>query len=318
MEVYVMNNHHPSVESRIRGCLWGLATGNVLGLAVESCPREEARRVLGAAGPLRSLPTAEVDRPWDDDLAMAMELAAWLESGDARSGALMKRYVRWFRENGRGAGSLMSSVLALSVRGETQASRKVWDSCCRFDRPPQGNGALMRVAPVGFIGLEDPGKARELAQLDAALTHWDPICTEASAFLALLVSAHLREEPDARGWAKAAMESRLSAELSDAIEPRPLAGLEERGLDGWDMGHVLLTLQTAVSVLESGLGFEAGLLWTLRQGGDADTNGAVVGALLGARDGAGAIPAGWIRLVGEGDRIDAMARAFAARAARVS
>ena len=212
---------------------------------------------------------------------MAMELAAWLESGDARSSALMKRYVRWFRENGRGAGSLMSSVLALSVRGETQASRKVWDSCCRFDRPPQGNGALMRVAPVGFIGLEDPGKARELAQLDAALTHWDPICTEASAFLALLVSAHLREEPDARGWAKAAMESRLSAELSDAIEPRPLAGLEERGLDGWDMGHVLLTLQTAVSVLESGLGFEAGLLWTLRQGGDADTNGAVVGALLG-------------------------------------
>jgi ADP-ribosylglycohydrolase len=84
------------------------------------------------------------------------------------------------------------------------------------------------------------------------------------------------------------------------------------------MGHVLLTLQIAISVLESGLGFEAGLLWTLRQGGDADTNGAVVGALLGARDGAEAIPAGWIRLVGEGDRIDAMARAFAARAARVS
>jgi ADP-ribosylglycohydrolase len=168
----------------------------------------------------------------------------------------------------------------------------------------------MRVAPIGFIGLDDPRKARDLAFLDAALTHWDPVCGEASAFLALLVSAHLREEPEPDQWAKAAMESRLSPALMAALEPETLSNLEDRRLDGEDMGHVLLTLQTAVSVLASGLGYEQGLLWTLRQGGDTDTNGAVVGALLGVRDGIETIPAEWINLLAERDRIDEMARRF--------
>ncbi len=313
-EVLPMSNNRPSLESRIHGCLWGLATGNALGLAVESYPREDARSVLGESGPLLTLPVAEMERPWDDDLAMAMELAAWLRTEEADPDRLMGAYLRWFKENGRGAGSLTSSVLALTLRGETQAAHKLWGSYRRFDRPPQGNGALMRVAPIGFIGVDDSRKARDLAFLDAALTHWDPICGEASAFLALLVSAYLREEPEPGPWAKAAMESRISLELVAALEPEPLAKLEVRRLDGGDMGHVLLTLQTVMSVLASGLGFEQGLLWTLRQGGDTDTNGAVVGALLGARDGIETIPVPWTDLLAERDKIDEMARYFSSLA----
>ena len=39
----------------------------------------------------------------------------------------------------------------------------------------------------------------------------------------------------------------------------------------------------------------SGLEGVVRLGGDADTNGAVAGALHGARFGVGGIPSGWLR-----------------------
>jgi ADP-ribosylglycohydrolase len=39
--------------------------------------------------------------------------------------------------------------------------------------------------------------------------------------------------------------------------------------------------------------FEAALIDVVNRGGDADTNGAITGALLGARHGAAAIPDRW-------------------------
>ena len=298
------------LESRIHGCLWGLAVGNLLGLSTESFSRPEVRGMLGEQGPLLCLPVEEADRPWDDDLAMAVKLAEWLCEGTEDPAVLMNAYLCWFMENGRGAGSLTSSVMVLAKRGDFLAAQTVWKSHRRSGRPPQGNGSLMRVAPIGLAYASEPRRIRDLALLDASLTHWDPICGEASAFLALVISALVNRQAEAVEWAKAAMETRVSAELASILEPISLEDLEARRLDGEDMGHVLLTLRIALAVLNAGLSFEEGLLWTLRQGGDTDTNGAVVGALCGARDGLEAIPPEWRaclsqpeKLQGIGERI---------------
>jgi ADP-ribosylglycohydrolase len=74
------------------------------------------------------------------------------------------------------------------------------------------------------------------------------------------------------------------------------------------MGSTLVALQVAVSVLASGLPYLEALPWVIRQGGDTDTNGAIVGALLGARDGVSAIPKEWRGCVSQGDRILQMGR----------
>lgn len=42
------------------------------------------------------------------------------------------------------------------------------------------------------------------------------------------------------------------------------------------------------------MGAKAALIDVASRGGDADTNDAIAGALLGARDGASAIPPAWI------------------------
>jgi ADP-ribosyl-[dinitrogen reductase] hydrolase len=54
--------------------------------------------------------------------------------------------------------------------------------------------------------------------------------------------------------------------------------------------------------------FEEGLTLLLGRGGNADTVGAVGGALLGARFGADAIPARWLEPLQDRQRIDDGAR----------
>ena len=61
--------------------------------------------------------------------------------------------------------------------------------------------------------------------------------------------------------------------------------------DSWsNMGWVLIALQNAFCRLRRGEKVEAALVATVGKGGDTDTNGAIVGALLGAADGLRAIP----------------------------
>ena len=55
------------------------------------------------------------------------------------------------------------------------------------------------------------------------------------------------------------------------------------------------------------LGFEAALRQIVEAGGDTDTNGAVVGAVLGARYGASAIPQRWMDCIPQRGRIEALA-----------
>jgi ADP-ribosyl-[dinitrogen reductase] hydrolase len=45
-------------------------------------------------------------------------------------------------------------------------------------------------------------------------------------------------------------------------------------------------------------------------GGDTDTNAAVAGALLGARDGVRGLPSGWLDRLGDADAIRAEAEAL--------
>ena len=51
------------------------------------------------------------------------------------------------------------------------------------------------------------------------------------------------------------------------------------------------------------LGFEDALVALVNAGGDADTNGALAGAVLGARYGASAIPPRWTGHVPQKDRL---------------
>lgn len=305
MNIIDMSLH--AMEDRAIGCLAGLAVGNVLGLAVESRSRKEVQARLGSKGPLTRLPIEERGRDWDDDLAMAMALSESLaclpaDTEHLDTQAILSAYLAWLRSGSRGIGSLTREVLLKSLAAEANASERVWKSRCERGQQPLGNGAAMRIAPVGVAFANEPKRIHHLAGEDAALTHFDPICRQSAALIALLTAALVRGERAPLTFARSHAEP-LLPEVAKAYNPLSLDQLAEQRIDGWDMGSTLIALQVAVSMLSSGLPYIEALPWVIRQGGDTDTNGAIVGALLGARDGVAAIPKEWRECVAHGDRI---------------
>ena len=68
-------------------------------------------------------------------------------------------------------------------------------------------------------------------------------------------------------------------------------------------GYVLETLGAAFWALENFQGFEEVVVAAINLGGDADTVGAVAGALAGAREGSGALPERWLRQLHNADHL---------------
>jgi len=87
-----------------------------------------------------------------------------------------------------------------------------------------------------------------------------------------------------------------------------------RPIDGPDRGFCLFTAGVALRMAAEAPSVEAGLRAVAAFGGDTDTNAAVAGALLGARDGAAGLPEAWLERLVDADGIRREAEALGALA----
>lgn len=279
------------LQSRARGCLVGLAAGNMLGL-----PNEFLRRRPEV--PVRDIELVELDRPWDDDLAQAFELAESLaKHGRVDVPDLAARLVRWARTNGRGMGGQTRQVLERMAAGlhPLAAARWVWE---RSDRNAAGNGGVMRVAPIGLRFHSDVAACVAAAEEATALTHCDPRCTQSAAAVAAGVAALLRGE----SALEAALEAVRSLPASEpevlrALESIPELELEDIPIRSGGIGYTITCAVVGLWAAEQPGSLEQVLLDVVNAGGDADTNAAVAGALLGARHGDEALPVRWLERI---------------------
>jgi ADP-ribosyl-[dinitrogen reductase] hydrolase len=301
----------PSLVERYRGTMVGLAVGNALGIEVEGLSPDELRALLGDR--LGEIPARERDRPWDDDVAQAVILAEALLGGDGLDiDDLAGRLVRWAKESGRGMGVLTGQVLARLARGTpaSEAARAVWDE---GNRTSAGNGAVMRCPPVALRWSEDRARLVAETLVSASVTHADPRCGWTAVALNLAIADLLHgREVDLVGLASAASE--MPAEVSAAIMAMRTASLEDLDLSGPAMGYTVKTMQVGLWAACTEHQLEDALVTVIAAGGDTDTNGAVAGAVLGARHGIEAIPARWRDAIHGGDRLVELAEALLAAA----
>jgi ADP-ribosylglycohydrolase len=94
-----------------------------------------------------------------------------------------------------------------------------------------------------------------------------------------------------------------------------MAGVS-RPVDGPDQGFCLFTAGVGLQSLLGTGDFETEVKRVVSLGGDTDTNAAVAGALLGARDGVDGLPSGWLDRLGEREEIEVGARALVELSAR--
>ncbi len=267
--------------ARAQGCLLGQAIGDSLGSLVEFESAEAIARAYpqgvreladhGGRGTIAGQPT--------DDTEMALALArSVLAAGAYDAKAALAAYRAWLASTPIDIGRTTGAAL----QG-------------RPDAASESNGSLMRVSSIGIWAAGDPARAAAAAREDSALTHPNPVCGDACAAYAAAI---------ATGIAGGGRDAMLQAALAHAVSTAGATAARsavERAAQGEAVhdftrhqGWVLLALQNALFHLLHTGDFEEALVATVNQGGDADTNAAIAGALFGAAAGIEAIPQRWV------------------------
>ncbi|MBN1562295.1 MAG: ADP-ribosylglycohydrolase family protein [Anaerolineae bacterium] len=170
------------------------------------------------------------------------------------------------------------------------------------------DGAVMRIAPIGIICAGDPQRAADLALIEAQISHaqdgiWGAQAVAAS--IAVALTGATVDEIVNTGLAQIPEDSWLGRAMAKTIRICDEAGSIEAA---WEDLHTALWTPVHSSVAEAlpqlyavfkltGGDFHKGMFWAGNFGRDADTIGAVVGALSGAMHGESVIPATWIEKV---------------------
>ncbi|MDO5704793.1 MAG: ADP-ribosylglycohydrolase family protein [Paracoccus sp. (in: a-proteobacteria)] len=265
--------------------MFGLAVRDALGAPVERLTRGRFVPVTCyRAGGYFRLPAGA----WTDDTAMALCLADSICAAHPFDEAdLLARFCRWVElaENtstGLCIGAGKNTLRALGHHRRTGAL-----TVPRYGAHSDGNGVLMRLAPVAIRYRADRELAQHVALQQGRTTHASPLSEAACAFVLDLLLGVIA----GKGWndALAAAEAGIR---HDQIFER-IAARQEDELPP-SSGYVLDTLQAAIWSVHRAPDFPSAVLTAVNLGGDTDTVGAVTGQIAGARWGLSAIPQDWI------------------------
>jgi len=299
----------PSRADRAAGALLGVHAGDALGATLEfhswSRIKElypDGLRDIVGGGPFGWPAGHATD---DTDLTRAV-LLAYLEPGDDVVKVAAEAMLDWLdgRWPGRVAGQRPGDVGAATSTGleRYRSTRDPRAAGAGVGRA--GNGSLMRCIPTALAVRDREGRIQESIEI-SAITHDDPRCTTACATYNEVVAALVDgAAPDAAVSVGLATAAELGpADVVAAIEHgqelnlRLMAATGLPELPDGAAGYVLDSLTLAVAAVLDRRSLRDVLVDIVRVGNDTDTNGAIAGGLLGARDGARAIPPEWLAVL---------------------
>ena len=286
------------IKDKMQGCLYGQAIGDALGLGTEFMTKEAVLKYYpdGLRRYDEIIQDAHRSRwskgAWTDDTDMMICILNACEDGKIESRKVAINFKEWFNGRPMGIGAHTSKVLSMVdyVENSESYSRAWWELS---HKNAAANGALMRTSVIGL--LKD--NYIETTEKVCRLTHYDPRCVGSCVILTSLIHNMIwrntelsvndikemgeRYDERIKEWIDVAYYSESIADL-DLDEPSSI-------------GYTLRTLSSGLWCYFHAKDFESGLLAVVNEGGDADTNGAVSGAVLGAKFGYSNIPDEYIK-----------------------
>lgn len=270
--------------------LTGLAIGDALGMPFEMKEHTDPTLVTwdGTFQPCPdSHPFCKGLKPgqWTDDTKMARALTfSILDAGTYSPAHAALHYLAWYKsKDWRGIGTSTKEAM------ESLKSGIMW---AESGAPgAEGNGAAMRIAPLGlFLRRRPQAVIAQCARLDASITHNSHEAREGSVIVALCV-AHLANGGTKENMLEAIAESghvsgcRTLGRLKDAAyyagqaSPKSAVSIAANALGV--RGHVVETVPAAIYCLLATSSFRAAVELAVRSGGDCDTTAAITGAMAG-------------------------------------
>lgn len=181
--------HADRLGARFEGCLLGLAIGDALGGVLEAQGAESIRDRFATVEQLIDYPQDEI---WyTDDTQMTIGVAETLIAhGEILEEPLSRAFAANYvpsRGYGWGARAVLEAIIA--GRDHQQVAER------HFPGGSYGNGAAMRVAPVGLVFRGDRERLWEQARLSALPTHRHPLGIEGAQLLALAIALASHSDP---------------------------------------------------------------------------------------------------------------------------
>ncbi len=265
------------ILNKALGAYLGFACGDALGATVEFMSPKQIQKRYGVhrdmigggwlgleAGQVTddtqmslAIGQAIIDHQGWNIQAVADNFVAWLESDPPDIGNTCRRGIMRHRDNGQ----------LFGLPRDDDA----------------GNGACMRNLPVALATLNRPDYFSEWSVQQSHITHNHPLSNAATLTFGRIVNLLINGQ-DIKACKQEA-EQLICQHGEFAYNPYP----------GKASAYIVDTVQTVLHYFFNTDSFESCLIATVNQGADADTTGALVGMLAGAKYGVEQIPERWLK-----------------------
>jgi poly(ADP-ribose) glycohydrolase ARH3 len=282
-----------TLKSKFLGSLIGTGLGDALGAGLEGWHLVDEAEVRLLAGKRDTL-------TYTDDTHMMIGVAESLIAKKGFDGEHMARTFmdNYAREPYRGYGPGPPRVFRLIQSGES------WDQAAAklYGGGSFGNGAAMRIAPVGVLYYDDPTQMKATTLRSSQITHAHELGKEGAVLQACAVALAVAADPAAELRTDEFLMSLCTVVQQQAFQEklgklRELLGKPDRVQVVEQLGHGVEALDSVPAAVYSFLShpnsFEKAVTYAISLGGDTDTIGAMTGAITGAYLGIEAIPREW-------------------------
>nr|XP_034316439.1 ADP-ribosyl-[dinitrogen reductase] glycohydrolase-like [Crassostrea gigas] len=306
--------------------LYGQCVGDALGLLTEFLTKKEAKQYFGKLKDcLEFEHKSLVDNPhqnrwnvgdWSDDSDQTILILISLteNKGEVNCRDIARRFLDWMKRGipelgdyvGMGIGATTDRVIhhGSFLDDPMAAAESIW-------REGQGkvapNGAVMRTSALGIHRFHDMDHVTKNAADVAKITHFDPRCQASSVAVSVAIAIMLQKKErhfnKAEGYNVPAIIQdsydiavkfiEIEEQKRELLSCMKCSDLKQLKLDeSGKIGYTFKTLGSGFWALKQN-DFRKAITKIVLQGGDADTNACVAGALLGCKLGIEAIPESW-------------------------
>lgn len=293
-------------EDRIKGSLYGIAVGDALGAPCEFRRPSDIKNVYGRVKEMIGTSEFAPGEPTDDTFLAMATARAYNQVGDKNVFSpeyAAEAMVAWMNNLGKGIGRMTSVALGNITSGRTDVYNSGHKALASIGaNKGAGNGSLMRCASTGWVrSFSEIDKIVKESAVLSEITHADPRCVAACVGYNIVLAGLIEDQNYYTLLGRAIEGTRDIDETTAKVFEDAKVGYgfsyDPNVMSG--MGYVLRALDRALTAVEFGYlkenenVFEETIVQVANEGGDADTNAAITGGLLGAMYGYEAIPKRW-------------------------
>lgn len=305
-----------NLTNSVYSVIYGGIIGDALGVPFEFCPRGSFTATDMTGGGSYGLPAGT----WSDDTSLTLCLIQNIIQ-DGTPDTLLKKFLLWLEKGKYTARGVMFDVGLTTQEAVLRYKSGTPDNLCGSSEENQnGNGSLMRIAPLAFVlsGVTDFIQRAKTVKQYAEITHRHPRSILACIlYIELLIEMLNGKTPEES--LKAACDlcrSNLAGTVYETEFPHyarlfdgSIKTAHEDTIES--SGYVVHTLEAAIWVCLNSTNIKEAILKAVNLGEDTDTIGSIAGSIAGMQyktlqD----LPEAWIKTIARKKAIDKLLNRF--------